>query len=140
MPKLHFGTHLSAPFYCGRAAWALVAGGNRGRGNGIAGTRAFRNWSCGTRRVARRRSKCGFQRLHRAVEFGFGVVEMGAEAEVVAALAVVAERGDDMRFFQRDEERGAAGGGVAEGGDAGGRAFAQPVNGPRRFYRLRRGP
>ena len=27
--------------------------------------------------------------------------------------------------FQRDEERGAAGGGVAKGGDAGGRAFAR---------------
>jgi hypothetical protein len=58
------------------------------------------------------------QHADRRVDFGLGVVAMRAEAQVVAAFAVVAERRDDARFFQRREERRAADAGVAEGRDA----------------------
>ena len=49
VPKLHFGTHLSSPFDGVRVAFAPGAWGHPAGGNGIAGTSAFRNWSCGTR-------------------------------------------------------------------------------------------
>src|SRR3954469_26013797 len=69
-----------------------------------------------------------FQDLNRGIQFRLRIVTMRTEAEVIAPFPVMTQGGDNLGFFQRGEELGAAGALVAEGGDAArGRASDAPA-------------
>src|SRR5689334_3572972 len=80
--------------------------------------------SSGNSLDATRSAELRTQHLDRRIDLRLGVVKVRAEAQVIAPLAIVAQRGDDVRLFERSEERGAPGARMAEGRAAGRRRAA----------------